>query len=746
MAYIYLNTSMSLYPSSLEQSIIIKSILTNNIIVNAVAGSGKTTTAIHIAKEYPKHNILLLTYNSRLKTETRARIKDLGIQNMIAHNYHAFCRAFYTDECINETQMKACFDKIPKKEFKYDLIIIDEAQDITPLYYKLICKIIMDNIVKNPHLMLVGDVRQSLYEYQGSDYRFLTQADKIFADLSTYPWIRCELNTSYRISPEIADFINNCFVFDSAFDMLNALSNANDPYKFQIISGKEPAGIKPQYHIYEFSVQKMYCELLRILKKGYKPDDIFVLGQSVISRNKESPTPLCKFENMVKTELATKHIPIFAPSNDDEVIADNIMNGKLVFSTFHQAKGLERKVVFIIGFDESQFRFYLKDEPREFCPNTVYVGMTRASKELIMFHGNNMPYYQFLSQTNLPTYTDIHLRRMKITPEKEYIIKDTSVSQLLKHQNEETLNECVKLLTITKVREANDMITIPHTINVGELYEPVSDITGTMIPLAYEIKVSGKSNLLSEHIHHLDSSLMNAAKDIINARIRELSSHDLAYLTTFAMTEGNYIYKRTQIDNFGWVSDTNLEMAMERLDSINLDPLGKFEVNCSFGDSNKIGNKVGTLRGRIDFISPDTLYEFKCVAKLRPEHYIQLALYMLMVSSADRMVGDEIEFYKEGEELSNRGVISVITPQNGIITKITKKYTTVLCGKKNIRLNGDYIIRRKPRECYLYNIMIDELDKVECDGEGLNEIYSILMKKYNPKIKSGEFIPERYIS
>lgn len=658
---------MSLYPSSLEQSIIIKSILSNNIIVNAVAGSGKTTTAIHIAKEYPEYSILLLTYNSRLKTETRSRIKGLGIQNMIAHNYHAFCRAFYTDECINETQMKACFDKPPKREFKYDLIIIDEAQDITPLYYKLICKIIMDNVVKTPHLMLVGDVRQSLYEYQGSDYRFLTQADKIFADLSTYEWIRCELNTSYRISPEIADFINNCFAFDDVFDA----SNISNPHKFKIISGKEPANIKPQYHIYEFSVQKMYCELLRILKKGYKPDDIFILGQSVISRNKESPTPLCKFENMVKTELATKHIPIFAPSSDDEVIADNIMNGKLVFSTFHQSKGLERKVVFIIGFDESQFRFYLKDESREFCPNTVYVGMTRASKELIMFHGNNMPYYQFLSQVNLPTYADIHLRRMKITPEIEYIVKNTSVSQLLKHQNEETLNECVKLLTITKIREANEMITIPHTINVGELYEPVSDITGTMIPLAYEIKVSGKSQLLSEHIHHLDSSLLHATKDTINVRIRELSSRDLAYLTTFAMTEGNYIYKRTQIDNFGWVSDTNLEMAMERLDSINLDPLGKFEVNCSLGGNlnkienkiesktenkienkieskteNKIKSKIGTLRGRIDFISPDTLYEFKCVAKLRPEHYIQLALYMLMVSSADRMVGDEIEFIK----------------------------------------------------------------------------------------------------
>ena len=48
----------------------------NNIIVDSVAGSGKTTCNLHIAKSFPLLNILLLTYNAKLKLETREKVSN----------------------------------------------------------------------------------------------------------------------------------------------------------------------------------------------------------------------------------------------------------------------------------------------------------------------------------------------------------------------------------------------------------------------------------------------------------------------------------------------------------------------------------------------------------------------------------------------------------------------------------------------------------------------------------------------
>ena len=74
---------MSLAPISEEQTdILLKISAGNNVKVDAVAGSGKTTTCLYIAKNNPTRKILLLTYNAKLKLETRERARSLGLDNI----------------------------------------------------------------------------------------------------------------------------------------------------------------------------------------------------------------------------------------------------------------------------------------------------------------------------------------------------------------------------------------------------------------------------------------------------------------------------------------------------------------------------------------------------------------------------------------------------------------------------------------------------------------------------------------
>jgi superfamily I DNA/RNA helicase len=46
-------------------------------------------------------------------------------------------------------------------------------------------------------------------------------------------------------------------------------------------------------------------------------------------------------------------------------------HGKVLFSSFHSSKGLERKVVVIFNFDDSYFKYYAKEKPVNICPNLL---------------------------------------------------------------------------------------------------------------------------------------------------------------------------------------------------------------------------------------------------------------------------------------------------------------------------------------------------------------------------------------
>jgi len=165
-----------------EQLDVIKYLETNNVVVDSVAGSGKTTTNLFIAQYYKNKDILLLTYNKKLKMETRDRVRDLNITNMEVHSYHSFCVKYYKRDCFTDYGIIYILKNNTKrlKRYKYDIIILDEAQDITPNYYELVCKIYKDNNNYNCKLCILGDKYQNIYAFNKADERFITYAPQLF--------------------------------------------------------------------------------------------------------------------------------------------------------------------------------------------------------------------------------------------------------------------------------------------------------------------------------------------------------------------------------------------------------------------------------------------------------------------------------------------------------------------------------------------------------------------------------------
>lgn len=129
-------------------------------------------------------------------------------------------------EIIKETHIKLKFDRldvddlleysckilksepslaeIVRKKLKY--IFVDEFQD-TSLYQSDILRILCDDSDNSPHLFVVGDLKQSIYEFRGADPYAYGRMEN---------WIRengkiLTLSINWRSKPEIVYFVNNVF-------------------------------------------------------------------------------------------------------------------------------------------------------------------------------------------------------------------------------------------------------------------------------------------------------------------------------------------------------------------------------------------------------------------------------------------------------------------------------------------------------------------------------------------------------
>ncbi len=611
----------------------------SNIIVDSVAGSGKTTLALHIALAYCDLKILLLTYNAKLKIETRQKVDALQIQNMEVHSYHSFCVKYYHHECFTDSKIiKLIKDDVwckPKKKFEYDLVILDEAQDMSPLYFELFCHIIQDNS-KDIRICVMGDQNQSIFQFNQADERFIKFANFIFNTKNNrYPWSFHKLSKSFRITNQMAQMVNNVFLNEQ-----------------RIFSDKE--GTKPKYIICDsfgnIEENKVYEEVLKIINEGYEFSDIFVLAPSV----KSEKSPVRKLANL----MSENNIPIFVPVTDESKLDEELLIGKIVFSTYHQVKGLERKVVIIMGLDNSYFEFYKKDNNPMICPNEIYVACTRAKERLIMIHHYQNDYLPFLIRDNLNNYCEVEKTRLRLYKKNRKDNFDTGVTDFIKHLPVEVVHNAMSYIDQIVINEPTSKISIPMKTKQNNLYEGVSEITSIAIPSYFEYLRTGKMSIfeflkktdkdtddnedliqVSMNNFMFDDSTTTNSKvvekkrennelDINRIDLNELTTEELLWLSNKWNTyKTGYIFKVKQIDNYDWLSHDNLRLCMERLKNL---VSKKMVVEVRFEIENRPELKNRKIIGYIDCIDKNNIWEFKCVHSLDNEHKLQLAVYMYL--------------------------------------------------------------------------------------------------------------------
>ena len=669
-----------------EQQIIINYVKEGyNILVRAVAGSGKSTTVLSLAKQLTEKNILQLAYNSSLRIDIKEKVSVLQLQNIKVHTFHSLAVKYYLPSANTDSGIRyILYNKLQPRQTipKIDILVIDENQDLTELYFHFVVKFLCD--MGSPiQLIVLGDELQCLYEFKGADSRYLTMADKIwcnFSGLRTHEFKHCSLRMSYRITNQMAKFVNQSMM---GYELMLACRD-----------GPPVSYIKNT----RTNIEKIVVNTIQqLLEQGVEPNEIFILAASV----KTPSSHVRKMENI----LVENGIPCYVPMFETDKLDERVIDRKIVFSTFHCVKGRQRKYVFVVGFDNNYFMHFARNNPKEKCPNTIYVATTRGIEGLYLlefeqyrtdrpFEFLKMSHYDmtrsdFIQFKGIPR-SSVYYENLQSLEEMEKANalidkKYESPTRMIKFIPDSVMDEITPLIDRIFIsintfengeptecspktpdfeeNERKEVIEIPSIVHTKSgFYEDVSDLNGIAIPALYydyihkmnssiEMENLGQKNP-SNSIQKMISNVLLEMKEGEHLYLRKMvkripevceTTNDYLFLANVYIAIQERLYsKLKQIggrSQYNWISESVIEKCKARLNTVIDEPYICCEKTIIHHSMEEAHVKIDAclekyfkdMRFRfsaiIDLETSGTVWELKCTTDISIDHKLQIVIY-----------------------------------------------------------------------------------------------------------------------
>lgn len=327
-----------------------------NVIVLSAAASGKTRVLTERVRYLLENGadpekIVVFTFTNAAAEEMKKRIGDQG-KKCFVNTIHSY--AYYllmkngidTSTAINEEDFDEFFRLIkqnPSVIEEVDYLLLDEAQDSNNLQFEFILE-----MIKPKSLFIVGDLRQSIYEFNGAKPEVLLNL------LYDSKFTIYNLNENYRNAPAILNFAKRI--------ISGSLLEDYDLYDDSICMNEEVVGFINE-------VEYLPSRVISLIQEDPQYGNWFILTRS----NTQIDT--------VITFLTRANIPCdtFKKSKlTSEEFKQKMADNTVKVLTVHAAKGLEADNVIVIGVAKKA----IKAEERR----VAYVAATRARKKLIWMH------------------------------------------------------------------------------------------------------------------------------------------------------------------------------------------------------------------------------------------------------------------------------------------------------------------------------------------------------------------------
>ncbi|KYH34338.1 LexA repressor [Clostridium tepidiprofundi DSM 19306] len=325
-------------------------------------------------------------------------------------------------------------------EKKYTHIIVDECQDLTRVQLEFISLLNKEKAYSS--ILFAADTAQSIYTHA-----WLTKGRSFSSIGFDMKGKSNTLAKNYRTTTQIAE---------AAYSLLEGDENIIEDSNFVKPSLIDRQGVYPVCKVFNnesdearFVVKTVKSELI----KKFKYKDIVI-----IAKNRNQLTYIKSYFDKagVPADIITR--------NETKFDVDSV---KLL--TIHSMKGLESKVVMIIGINQGVIPYftYKSSEDAEMQETMerklLYVGMTRAN-ELLYMTSSGAP-SKFIGEIN-PSYlkmdSNINMSRFYRVDVDEYLFRENIVDIFSK---EEAVRQYVIKELIEKYKYPKELIEIEYKIN-----------------------------------------------------------------------------------------------------------------------------------------------------------------------------------------------------------------------------------------------------------------------------------------
>lgn len=385
-----------------QQDFVDHALIGENILVEACIGSGKTTAIQFLCNQYPDDiKVLYLTYNKLLKLDAQSKIK---CKNVMVQNYHGLAYHYLNKVHISSgiTELITKFNKIKPPVDRFDVLIIDEYQDIETEFGELL------SIVKsaNPSMQIiaVGDMKQKIYDKTNLNvYEFI---NSFLGDHARLEFTKC-----FRLSKDIAARLGR-------------------------IWNKNIIGVNKYCTVEEMTEANVVSFLAT-----QDPKDILCLG----ARYGSLSDTLNKLESRYP-RIFNKRTVYASISENGSFGNTNPTPSTAIFTTFDSSKGMERKTCVVFDYTEDYWETRISKPQQSFdiLRNIFCVAASRGKERIIFVRNGGEP----LSEATLSTKTDSNMK-----------MDDVDISTMFDFKYMEDINSCYSLLDITPI-DCNDTSVI----------------------------------------------------------------------------------------------------------------------------------------------------------------------------------------------------------------------------------------------------------------------------------------------
>ena len=552
-----------------EQVLFLRHVIAgHNVLVDACIGSGKTFSINEACRRCRDKKIIYFTYNRRLMEEAKGKIK---LENVEIHTYHSFAGKYIGKNHKRSKGIRYCLDNLVDWKVpipSYDILIVDEYQDIANEMAKVLEYVKSQNT--GIQIVFVGDLCQKIYD-RVFDVRDFTK--RFLGEYTRVQFTRC-----FRLNKEFARFLGECWNKSIVGMNENCLVETTNDINY---------------------VASVLSE--------HNPGDILVLGPN-------SHSGRAAIQNKLEKEYpnAFNKYTLYSSirNNDNFLVRGRNTSNSAIFTTFDSSKGLERDICVVTNWTKGYFDHRAEHKiDAQILRNIFLVAASRGKKHIIFLipeleaEKDNIE-----DDKNKKLTVDDFRAGYKDEPD----LTTTDISTMLYQKETKDIDDCLELLDKTIFRPSGKRIKT-------QLY------TG-WIDLSPMVGIYTDYEFFEKHSLDKEVELLMETKGSFkwDSNLDTMSKiKRIMYQKT-----GQFRYISGVKNQF--ISEETKELIKRRLSTV-FDGKEEVQKRCKI-ILNCTGGHEKILLGLCDVMTDNVVWELKFVRQLQPEHYVQLATYMIALN------------------------------------------------------------------------------------------------------------------